>query len=127
LLVFVGIGGVGLALRTVKATEVAAKAAKDSADALINSERPWIAASIRRIDAKEFQFVLKNIGGTPAEIRAVRGDPRLTDKGIDGGFTTEDTPDYGLQVQYRQVRLLAPNQEWILHDIDLARAKRIPC
>jgi hypothetical protein len=44
-LMLVGIGGVCLALRTLRVLEKQAKATKDSVDVLINSERAWVIVS----------------------------------------------------------------------------------
>jgi hypothetical protein len=116
--------------KSVAATEKNATAAKASADALVNAERPWITASIRKTVKKVpfvrdgvtvsnttqpvtyFNFILKNLGRIPAEIIAVRGEPQITDEGIDGGLSQEEEPDYGLPTTLRQVKMLAPQEEW---------------
>ena len=117
-----------------------ADAAKDNADALINSERPWVVPKIRKdvkwidsIGTDEtdestygkpvkkrvvyFTFLITNLGRTPAEVFAIRGRPTLTKHGINGGL--EDPPDYGEELVFMQVRMLAPGEEWIYDDIDL--------
>jgi heme/copper-type cytochrome/quinol oxidase subunit 4 len=123
--------------KSAQAAIYSAKAAKTNADTLINSERPWVIPKIRKrvtwSDSlsmeKEtlgkpikkryvyFTFSVTNYGRTPAEIIAIRGNPRLTNKGINGGF--KDPPDYGLEHVFMQVRMLAPGQRWDYHDVDL--------
>jgi hypothetical protein len=106
-----------------------AKAAKDTVEAHINTERPWISTSIRKTvksirqpnkpafeDVSYFHFVLTNHGRTPAEIYAMDGEPRLTDKGIDGGLSHQ--PDYSPDI-LKHVKLLAPNEEWTVEDVNL--------
>jgi len=60
-----------------------------------------------------FDFVLQNLGRTPAQILAIRGVPTLTTEGLDGGYEWDDEPDYGLPTVLKQSRMLAPNEEWI--------------
>jgi len=116
--------------RSVTETAKAATATRDSADALVNSERPWVTATIRKREyetaeigrdhqptgrklvAATFDFFIKNLGRTPAEILAIRGAPELIDsgKGPAGGLTTDSIPDYG-NAMLQQVWLLAPNEE----------------
>jgi hypothetical protein len=117
------------------AAKRSADAASSNAKALMNSERPWLVPKITRI-VKEienlrikdeprtfrsvtyFGFWIKNVGRTPAQIVAIRGDPALNYHGIDGGFT--DPPDYGLPVVYKHVRLLAPGEKWRTdHDLNI--------
>lgn len=104
-------------------------AAKTSADALINSERAWVIATINKI-AKNvpmirhgqnsgnlesltfFYLVLKNLGRTPAQVFAVLGGTELTDEGIDGGLKPNEEPDYGSPSYLQHVRMLAPQEEW---------------
>lgn len=136
--VCVALGGIYAIYRQTEATEESAKAAhdaavaaSDNAKALMNAERPWLVPKITRtvsqiesLHIKDqprtlrnityFGFWIRNIGRTPAQIVAVRGDPRLTYDGIDGGFT--DPPDYGLPVVFRQIRILAPGEKWRTDD-----------
>jgi|SRR5580704_1344361 hypothetical protein len=117
--------------KSVAAAEKNAAAAKDSAVALINAERPWVTATIRKTvvkgapykrndlpqdlykhDVSHFNFFLKNLGRIPAEIIAIRGDPQITDEGIDGGLSQTDEPDYGLPVVLQHAKMLAPQEEW---------------
>lgn len=106
-----------------------AKAAKDTVEAHINTERPWISASIRKTvqsirkpnktafeEVSYFHFVLKNHGRTPAEIYAMDGEPKLTDQGVDGGLSHE--PNYSPDI-LKRVKLLAPNEEWTVEEVDL--------
>jgi hypothetical protein len=123
--------------RSVIFARRSANAAKASADALINAERPWITASVVKTvknipmirngeslgtfeSVSFFDFVLKNHGRTPAEIFAVKAKTERTKNGIDGGFTDEGKPDYGVG-ELRHVSLLAPNETWgpDLFDINL--------
>jgi cell division protein FtsL len=117
------------------AAKRSADAASSNAKALMNSERPWLVPKITRIvkeienlrikdeprtfrSVTNFGFWIKNVGRTPAQIVAIRGDPALNYHGIDGGFT--DPPDYGLPVVYKHVRLLAPGEKWRTdHDLNI--------
>jgi hypothetical protein len=113
--------------RSVKATQDNATAAKESADALVNAERPWISARIRKRIEKIptviggvhttqlvtfFDFVLTNHGKTPALIKSVRVWAKHS-RTVDGDFSEIEEPDYGLATVLAQVRLLAPNEEWV--------------
>jgi hypothetical protein len=128
-----------------EASRDAASAAKDNAEAariasetLINAERPWIIPKIRKtikwidsieLDAESgkakpiqrravyFTFSISNQGRTPAEVFAIQGQPNLTDKGIHGGLT--DPPDYGLDIHFDHVIMLAPRGRWDYTDIGL--------
>jgi hypothetical protein len=98
-LVAVGIGQCFLIFRTLKATEIAAAAAKKSADAIPALERPWIfvekAHLKRREDAGSpiipnyfsISFVCRNVGRTPAIIEEFF--VKIHDK-----RTIPDIPDY---------------------------------
>jgi hypothetical protein len=77
LLVAVGFFGIRLAYKTLKtvdrqtkATENAANAAQASADAMINSERAWVVAGVKRYQntATAFSLSVTNHGRTPARI-----------------------------------------------------------
>ncbi len=125
--------------RQVVLTGVAARAARNSANALVNAERPWVVPRIKKVvkvidtifvdgpDAGKpcrkpvtyFTFSIKNYGRSPAEVIAIRGAhyPHLSYKGIDGGLT--DPPHYGLETMYRQVVILAPKQRWAPIDVEL--------
>jgi hypothetical protein len=118
------------AKRLAEISETTANAAKASADALVNAERPWITATVRRTVkdipvvrdgmtvpnshdlVSYFDFVLTNHGRTPAEIFAVRAKTERTKKGVDGGLASDMDPDYGLDV-LQHVKLLAPGAEWV--------------
>lgn len=123
-----------------KATAIAqatADAALLNAQVVINAERPWVIPKIRKtvkwIDSFElneegkprpvkrrvvyFAFSVINKGRTPAQVFAIRGRPRFTDKGIHGGL--EDPPDYGPELVFMQTRILPPGQRWDYSDIDL--------
>jgi len=120
--------------------ENAAKAAEESANALINAERPWIIASIKKEEhhsprvfstgdeisippptafgeESSFALVLKNIGRSPAEIFAVLGEPKPNEQGIDGGFSSIEEPEYGERTLLPRVTLLVPEEEWVCYDI----------
>jgi hypothetical protein len=120
-----------LARENTAIAKQAADAAASNAKALMNAERPWLVPKIVRIvkqvsnipeadggrtyrNVTYFGFWIRNVGRTPAQIVAVRGDPRLSYEGIDGGFT--DPPDYGLPVVFKHVRLLAPGDKWRTDD-----------
>lgn len=86
LLVFVGIGGVWAALKTLKsidrqtvATKEAAKAALLNAQAVINSERAWIHGEILQswIGSNRWTLQVKNHGKTPAQILGYEIAPGL--------------------------------------------------
>jgi hypothetical protein len=107
-----------------RAANTSAEAAKDSADALVNSERPWIVASLQKADETAFWFAgkektvfnirftlsFKNYGSTPAKIVSVRECPRVVKMWEDLG----ETPEYELDMQAEFVneRLLVPNESW---------------
>jgi Co/Zn/Cd efflux system component len=134
-----GVAGIIVALCTLKilrdqtdAAVKAADAAKESADALMLAERPWVVPRITRTattidtvrdgkpglkDVTYFTFSITNNGRTPAEVLAIRGNPQITYEGRDGGFT--DPPDYGLPIGFKQVRMLAPGETWDYRDPDL--------
>jgi hypothetical protein len=109
--------------------------ASNSTEAFINGERPWVVPTIRKkvrwidtISASEenlgkfikkrmvyFTFSGRNHGRTPAEVFAIRGNPRLTNKGRNGGL--EDPPDYGAEHVFMQVKMLAPGERWDYTDV----------
>jgi hypothetical protein len=77
LLVIVGIAGISAALRTLRKLERQTKAAEDAAQsallnaqALINSERPWLMVTVEEFVAHVggFQVYVTNKGRTPAMI-----------------------------------------------------------
>ncbi len=129
--VFGAWAGIYVLYRQTTATEKSAGAANDAAiaasnnaKALMNAERPWLVPKIvrtieqvpnmRQADGGQtyrnvtyFSFWIRNVGRTPAQVVAVRGDPRFIYDGIDGGFT--DPPDYGLPVVFKHIRLLRRN------------------
>jgi len=105
----------------------AAEAASRNTEALINAERAWVTATVKKTiesvpvsqhglavasyeNVSFFHFVLTNLGRTPAEIFAVRAktEPK---KGIDGGFASDEEPVYN-STNLQHVRLLAPKEEW---------------
>ena len=113
-LVAVGIGAIGVALRTLrvierqtKATEIAAKAAEHSSaateasvEALINSERAWVMVEIGPIpdfqpDPNKVQCLwirptIKNYGKTPARIRQIAARAQL----VPDGQSLPPIPEY---------------------------------
>lgn len=120
-----------LTRESAHAAKDAAAAASNNAKALMNAERPWVVPKIVRTvksvpnfpeaggeqtyrNVTYFSFWIRNVGRTPAQIMVVRGDPQITYKGIDGGFT--DPPDYGLPTVFKHIRLLAPGEKWRTDD-----------
>jgi hypothetical protein len=67
-LVLVGILGILAALWTLKDTKKAANAALLNAQAVINSERPWLLVTVESNPEGEFFFRITNKGRTPASI-----------------------------------------------------------
>lgn len=72
-LVFVGLGAIWVALRTLKGIERQAEAIESQSEALINSERAWVDGEITTVDAEiagaaRYQLRIINHGKTPAEI-----------------------------------------------------------
>jgi hypothetical protein len=66
------VGGLGIVLawKTVSATKSAAAAAKLSAQAIINAERPWLLVEINRVEGRPGEWLVsaRNMGETPAEL-----------------------------------------------------------
>lgn len=99
LLVFVGLGGVWAALRTIGTLEKQADAGKDaakaavlSAQAVINSERAWIDGQfVKNVDiATRYILSIKNYGKTPAMVSSLElrfGHPAPGEK-----LTNENMP-----------------------------------
>jgi hypothetical protein len=115
-LAIVGIAGIIIAIctliviqRQTKATETAAKAAKDSADALINSERAWILVNIGKLppfkpDPNQLQILwifptIKNYGKTVARIKRVAGIVKLIPEGKGLPVVPEYIPGQGFDEQ----------------------------
>jgi hypothetical protein len=69
-LVLVGIGGIWIAVRALKPTKDAAEAALANAQAVINSERPWLVVMIEPIEDIPGMYVVRavNKGRTPAQL-----------------------------------------------------------
>jgi hypothetical protein len=124
LLVIVGGLQALLLFWTLQAVNTNAQAAKQSADALINAERPWVIPNVQTrmgrnmAEHPSFIFSITNQGRTPAEILTIQGERHLTDKGIDGGL--EGQPDYGVQAGFMQVRMLAPQERWDYRNVNLS-------
>jgi hypothetical protein len=87
-LVIIGIGGVFVAIFTLESINVSAKAAQDAAEAaklnaqaVINSERPYLIVSIHPDLVKPatglFTLACLNQGNTPAKVIAVSAEPRV--------------------------------------------------
>lgn len=51
-----------------------ATATRQSADALVNAERPWVDVVVNSVGDETFDFVARNYGRTPAEIMSSIGD-----------------------------------------------------
>ncbi len=100
-----------------------AEAARLSAQAIINSERPWIITrvllrevkvptkgnDVHSVVAKKFlTFTISNIGKTPAQIVSVFSGHKYTDC----GEQLPDLPDYSAEVSLEQQRILAPHERW---------------
>jgi hypothetical protein len=123
--------------RSVVFARRSANATRKSVEALINAERPWVVPKIRKAvrtfkptkiegidddmpDVKRvpyFAFIITNLGRTPAEIMAIKGQPEFTDEGMHGGL--KDPPDYGRETILRRVRMLAPRERWEYDGADL--------
>lgn len=124
-LVIVAVVGIAVAIRTLRemeqqtrVTAVAATAAKDSADALVNSERAWVvvegAKLFRTQDGRsqEARPIIKNFGKTIARIRKVS----LGDKRPRRGETEQlpSIPGYGRCEDFDFV--LCPDLEFPEHE-----------
>ncbi len=64
-----------------RATKTAADAALLNAQAIINAERPWIVVNVESLAPGQFNFILKNVGRTPAKVRSIWSMPILTKRG----------------------------------------------
>ncbi len=109
--------------RGLSIAQASAETAKLSAQAIINSERPWIitrvvlrevkvptkdAASHSVVVKKFFTFTISNIGKTPAQIVSVFSGHKYTNC----GEQLPDIPDYSAEFGLEQQRILAPHERW---------------
>jgi hypothetical protein len=113
ILTLVGIVGIIVAIctlkiieRQTKATETAANAAKDSADALVGAERPWLIPSIKKpfslTDGKRrIDWLITNTGRTTARIVEVK----IRCKKYTGTEKLADTPEYREPIPFHGVPL----------------------
>ena len=80
--ILVAIGTLKVIKRQTKATEIAADAARLNAQAVINSERPWIVVTVRPNPATEDTFIFQahNRGRTPAQFISGNAEKRFVDR-----------------------------------------------
>ncbi|HEV3219608.1 MAG TPA: hypothetical protein VGZ48_07535 [Candidatus Acidoferrales bacterium] len=70
-LVLIGVGGVVAAMITLEILSQQVEAARLSAQAVINSERPWLIVNVNVDKEKLFRFGCLNQGRTPAKIVSI--------------------------------------------------------
>ena len=99
---FIGISNLSAIRDQTKANKISAEAAKASADALINIERPWLLVSHTRNEKAShaggksyLKFRVKNYGKTPAMILEVGGSAQFFD---DIKKELPESPEYGKAV-----------------------------
>jgi hypothetical protein len=87
-------------------TKKAADAAGLNAQAVINSERPWLVISVEGQEARRFAFRAKNVGRTPARLVSIHGDVVP----VENGRPLPENPEYGAPRSLSlHPRLLAPD------------------
>jgi len=115
-----------------KATKVSAKAAQNSAEALINSERAWILVDIGKLpnfqpDPTKLEILwifvtVKNYGRSPGRIRRIAGIVKLIPEGQNLPAIPEYVPGQGFDEKIDvvlppgvtlQPRLRVSGDEWI--------------
>jgi hypothetical protein len=101
-LAIVGVGGICVAIRSLRALEVQTKATQDSVNVLINSERAWVVISAARRPElmavspgamppyNAFRFVLKNEGRTVAKLVELVTETHI----VQLGYTLPTPPAY---------------------------------
>jgi hypothetical protein len=132
LLVVVGFGGIAVAYLTLKkierqtkAGEDAAIAAKDGAEAarfnaqaLINSERPWLLAKLASGEDGSVYVVIRNCGRTPAKVTTAT-QPRY--QIVPNGELLPKVPDYGNKIARRTILLQEGEEKIASISDDLVR------
>jgi hypothetical protein len=110
-LIAVGIGGIWVALRALKPSENAADAAKLNAQAVIDSERPWIVVKVWPSEKQgQFFFEATNTGRTVAIIISNWTD-EIWVKAPDNEFP--DPPKWKNPATFPM--LLAPNDSFVIN------------
>lgn len=86
---------------TVTATKKTAKAAWLNAQAVINSERPWIVVTVEKADRYHFLFKATNVGRTPAKLISIHGEVLVVPQGEQLPEVLQYGPEKSLRINPR--------------------------
>jgi len=112
--------GVQTAAIIAQATKQA-EAAVLNAQAVINSERPWIVISVESEEPNQFIFRATNVGRTPANIKAIWSSPVRLNRGEGLELSKEYYNDDGLFTY--PPRLLPPTESCMVGQCNIAELR----
>jgi hypothetical protein len=132
-LVVIGVPGIWIGVRTLKiiqkqtkaaveaadAASFAALAAKVNADAIINSERAWVFAKMKKQAKLSFTLEFTNHGKTPAEVIDIKQRETWTELMHPDKRELPVPPNYGLETKFVQPRIIVPGDFFIYDSTNL--------
>ncbi len=106
--------------KSADAAETAARAAKASADAVVNAERAWVFSAMEKLGSESFSLKFTNHGKTPAEVIDIKQRETWTELMDPNKRELPIPPDYGLDTKFVQPRIIVPGNFFVYDNTVLA-------